>query len=451
MAAVLFYHVVGDLTVGKPELIEFPESASVAEAIVTIRDCTECGIPVWKQRPPDKSSSPESAESRQERFVGILNALDIVAHLSSEWGLTDPDAALKVPVSQIVLPNNHLLKLVAPGTRLADALEMMKQGVRRLMVRRTVGWKGMSKRFSVLYNGKWLNPSMESEEGAEEKWCCLSREDVIRFLIGCLGALAPLPLTSIQTLGAITPHPFALDSRAPARESVKVLGNDPIAIAVVDQNDDQGGVRIIGDISAFKLWKTDHLSAAWALANLTAGEFVMGVEDIVPLSACRSGETLMKLSNEQSYNKLNTSKQGSGGNPIRPADGGRWKPSPLSTVKEEDGGSGSGSGSIKAKAPARKFSTRSLDFVNLYFDNGAGAFERSSSPRPYRGRSAPLTCRPSNSLAAVMAQMLAHRATHVWVTENSQDGECENLVGIVTYADILTAVTRPPSLPLHSN
>ncbi|GLJ11762.1 hypothetical protein SUGI_0176300 [Cryptomeria japonica] len=450
MAAVLFYHVVGDLTVGKPELVEFPETASVAEAIVTIRDCTECGIAVWKQRPPEKGSSSESAELRQERFVGILNAMDIVAHLSTEGGLTDPDAALKVPVSQIVLPNNHLLKLVAPGTRLADALEMMKQGVRRLLVRRTVGWKGMSKRFSVLYNGKWLNPSMEGEESAEEKWCCLSREDVIRFLIGCLGALAPLPLTSIQSLGAITPHPFALDSRAPAREAIEVLGNDPLAIAVVEQNDDQGGVRIIGDISAFKLWKTDHLSAAWALANLTAGEFVMGVEDIVPLSACRSGDTLIKLSNEQSYNKLNTSsslKPASGGSNLRTTDGGRWKPNPLSTVKEEDGGSGS----IKPKAPARKFSTRSLDFVNLYFDYGGGAVERSSSPRPYRGRSAPLTCRPSNSMAAVMAQMLAHRATHVWVTEKTQDGEYENLVGTVTYADILTAVTSPPTLPLHSN
>ncbi|GLJ47338.1 hypothetical protein SUGI_0999360 [Cryptomeria japonica] len=450
MAAVLFYHVVGDLTVGKPELVEFPETASVAEAIVTIRDCTECGIAVWKQRPPEKGSGPESAELRQERFVGILNAMDIVAHLSTEWGLTDPDAALNVPVSQIVLPNNHLLKLVAPGTRLADALEMMKQGVRRLLVRRTVGWKGMSKRFSVLYNGKWLNPSMEGEESAEEKWCCLSREDVIRFLIGCLGALAPLPLTSIQSLGAITPHPFALDSRAPAREAIKVLGNDPLAIAVVEQNDDQGGVRIIGDISAFKLWKTDHLSAAWALANLTAGEFVMGVEDIVPLSACRSGDTLIKLSNEQSYNKLNTSsslKPESGGSSLRTTDGGRWKPNPLSTVKEEDGGSGS----IKPKGPARKFSTRSLDFVNLYFDYGDGVVERSSSPRPYRGRSAPLTCRPSNSMAAVMAQMLAHRATHVWVTEKTEDGEYENLVGMVTYADILTAVTRPPTLPLHSN
>ena len=43
-----------------------------------------------------------------------------------------------------------------------------------------------------------------------------------------------------------------------------------------------GQYKIIGDIiSATKLWKCDYLAAAWALANLSAGQFVMGVEDNV--------------------------------------------------------------------------------------------------------------------------------------------------------------------------
>lgn len=117
MAAVFFYHVAGDLTVGKPELVEFPDSASVAEAIVTLRECTECGIPVWKRRPPHLQKTPESADARQERFLGILNALDIVAHLSTESSLMDPDAALNIPVSQIIVPDNSLLRQVDPATR----------------------------------------------------------------------------------------------------------------------------------------------------------------------------------------------------------------------------------------------------------------------------------------------------------------------------------------------
>lgn len=46
-----------------------------------------------------------------------------------------------------------------------------------------------------------------------------------------------------------------------------------------------------------------------------------------------------------------------------------------------------------------------------------------------------ITCRPWNSLAAVLAQMLAHRAPHVWVTQG--DGV---LLGIVTYVEIVAAL-----------
>ena len=60
----------------------------------------------------------------------------------------------------------------------------------------------------------------------------------------------------------------------------------------------------------------------------------------------------------------------------------------------------------------------------------------------YRGRSAPLTCRVTSSLAAVMAQMLSHRATHVWVTEDHSD---DIVVGVVGYADIMAAVTKQPA------
>eukprot|EP01018_Ginkgo_biloba_P035317 Gb_19900 [translate_table: standard] len=441
MAAVFFYHVVGDLTVGKPELVEFPEYATVADAIVKLRDCTECGIPVWKQRALHVQTGPESADARQDRFIGILSALDIIAHLSTERSLTDPDAALKVPVSEIVIPNNSLLRQVAPATRLVDALEIMKQGVRRLLVPRTVGWRGMSKRFSVLYNGKWLNP-IDGEEAPNENWCCLSREDVIRFLIGCLGALAPIPLTSIQSLGAISKHVFTLDSRSPARDAIKVLRNDPQAIAVVENNDESdgsGGFRIIGEISAFKLWKCDHVSAAWALTNLTAGEFVMGVEDIVQAwNPSSSREPIM--------NKNKTSDQPKAvyqrANSVKTANGraGGVKVPNLLTVKEE--------GSKEKPKVMKRFSSRSLDFVNLYFDHGAA---EKSSPRPYRGRSAPLTCRPTNSLAAVMAQMLSHRATHVWVTHQQEEEGNDNLVGIISYSDILSAVTKPPNSVMNSN
>ncbi|KAI8005861.1 CBS domain-containing protein CBSX6 [Camellia lanceoleosa] len=402
MASVFLYHVVGDLTVGKPELVEFAETETVEAAIRAIGESMEGGIPVWRKRSPHKSVI-ENAEMRQQRFVGILNSLDIVAFLARDEFLEDHDRAMKTPVSEVVVPNSSLLKEVDPATRLIDALEMMKQGVRRLLIPKSVVWKGMSKRFSILYNGKWLKnldasssfntnrPSASSTTTIHGKFCCLSREDVIRFLIGCLGALAPLPLSSISFLGAINPNYYSIEASHPAIEAAQKLPHDPSAVAVVETTLD-GQNKIIGEISACKLWKCDYLAAAWALANLSAGQFVMGVEDNV---SSRSLPDLM----------------------VNPGVG--------------DSCLVNGSGSMRLK----KFSSRSIGFIST--PNPSFGVGRSM----YRGRSAPLTCKVTSSLAAVMAQMLSHRATHVWVTEAENE---DVLVGVVGYADILAAVTRPP-------
>nr|KJB82181.1 hypothetical protein B456_013G180000 [Gossypium raimondii] len=285
---------------------------------------------------------------------------------------------------------------------------MMKQGVRRLLVPKSKVWKGMSKRFSILYNGKWLknidngssnnliaNANRPSSSSAaaymRDKFCCLSREDMIRFLIGCLGALAPLPLSSISSLGVVNLNYSSIEASLPAVEATQKHPGDPTAVAVVEVTQD-GRHKILGEISASKLWKCDYLAAAWALANLSAGQFVMGAEDNV------SSRLLPDIS-------VN------------------------STVEDNKVANGGGS------ARARKFSSRSIGFNPVSPSFGMGR-------TMYRGRSAPLTCKTSSSLAAVMAQMLSHRANHVWVTEDDND---DVLVGMVSYADILVAVTKQPA------
>lgn len=407
MASVFFYHVVGDLTVGKPELVEFLETETVEASIKAIAESMEGGIPVWrKPKSPQIVSGIENVtEPRQQRFVGILNSLDIVAFLVREECLEDQEKAMKTLVSQVVVPNSSLLKEVDPATRLIDALEMMKQGVRRLLVRKSIAWKGMSKRFSVLYNGKWLrnsNPSIVRPSAATAssssppipgKFCCLSREDVIRFLIGCLGALAPLPLSPISSLGAINPDYLSIDVSLPAAEAARRPQRDPGAVAVTEPLPD-GRCRIVGEISACRLWKCDHLAAAWALANLSAGQFVTGVEDNVPHSD----------NNTSDGNSINC-------NASLPKGGGAYE--------------GRARGGMLSRRASR----------------GSVSFRRNM----YRGRSAALVCHPSSSLAAVMAQMLSHRATHVWVTESNEDYD-DVLVGLVGYADILAAVTRLPAV-----
>ncbi|KAK4763825.1 hypothetical protein SAY87_013263 [Trapa incisa] len=416
MASVFVYHVVGDLTVGKPELVEFVETDTVESAIQAIGESTEGGIPIWKRK--SHLGVAENSEMRQQRFVGILDALDIVAFLSRSESLQDQEKAMKTPVSEVVVSNNSLLRMVDPGTRLIDALEMMKLGVKRLLVPKSVVWKGMSKRFSILYHGKWLKnidprnssnnhlppntnrPSSSNPTTAtiRDKFCCLSREDVIRFLIGCLGALAPLPLTSISSLGAVNPNFIFIEASLPATEVTRKRPEDPRTVAVIEPSpDDQP--KIIGEISASKLWKCDYVAAAWALANLSAGQFVMGVEDIA---------------SPRMLPELDICSTGAGTNGV--VNGGE----------------------VGTNRPKR-FSSRSIGF----FSSRSPSFSQSRSM--YRGRSSPLTCKVTNSLAAVMAQMLSHRVTHVWVT----DVENEVLVGVVGYADILAAVTKlpPPNIP----
>ncbi|TKY65363.1 CBS domain-containing protein CBSX6 [Spatholobus suberectus] len=413
MASVFVYHVVGDLTVGKPELAEFHESETVESAIRAIGESPEGSIPIWKKR---SHVGIENSDMRQQRFVGILSSFDIVAFLAKSQCLEDQDKALKTPVSEVVVPNNSLLRVVDPATRLIDALDMMKHGVKRLLVPKSVAWKGMSKRFSVIYYGKWLknneSPSNSSNNlpanmnrspstsgtSIRDKYCCLSREDVLRFIIGCLGALAPLPLTSIAALGAINSNYNYIESSTPAIEATQKLPQDPSAVAVIENAPD-GQCKIIGEISACKLWKCDYLAAAWALANLSAGQFVMGVEDNV------TSRSLPEFC-------VNSS------------------------TGENDLANGGGS-----RKP-RKFSSRSIGF----FSNSASHSFGSRSM--YRGRSAPLTCKITSSLAAVMAQMLSHRATHVWVTEDESD---DVLVGVVGYADILAAVTKAPTTFIPAN
>ncbi|KAL3520549.1 hypothetical protein ACH5RR_018698 [Cinchona calisaya] len=408
MVTVFLYHVVGDLTVGKPELVEFAEKETVEAAIRAIGESTEGGITVWKKR--SQKGVIENAEMRQQRFVGMLNSLDIVAFLAKDECLVDQDKAMKTPVSEVVVPNNSLLKEVDPATRLIDALEMMKQGVKRLLVPKSKGWRGVSKRFSVLYNGKWLknldtsgpnnvssaasiNRPSSSTITIPDKFCCLSREDMLRFLIGCLGALAPLPLSPISSLGAINTNYCHIETSQSALDATQKLPQDPSAVAVVETISD-GQHKIIGEISAYKLWKCDYFAAAWALANLSAGQFVMGVEDNI------TSRSIPDLS-------------------VSPVTG--------------DSNLANGGGSTRQ----RKFSSRNIGF----FSNGTSpSFGVSRSM--YRGRSAPLMCKSTTSLAAVMAQMLSHRATHVWVTEAENE---DNLAGVVGYADILAAVTRLPA------
>ncbi|XVE62199.1 hypothetical protein DITRI_Ditri06bG0099600 [Diplodiscus trichospermus] len=126
MASVFLYHVVGDLTVGKPKLVELSETETVESAVRTIGESTECGIPVWKRR--SHAGMIENNEMRQQRFVGILMSLDIVFFFARTECSEDQEKAMKTEVSDVVVPNNAPLKIVNPTIKKKKRLLILAPG-----------------------------------------------------------------------------------------------------------------------------------------------------------------------------------------------------------------------------------------------------------------------------------------------------------------------------------
>ncbi|KAK8962378.1 CBS domain-containing protein CBSX6 [Platanthera guangdongensis] len=112
MAAVFFHHVVGDLTVGKPDIREFWEGETVGAAMGEFGEGAERAVTVWRKRGEEVGRERE----RAARFVGILNSLDVVAFLARGG---DPEKALRTPVREVVRHNPSLLKEVDPAASIA--------------------------------------------------------------------------------------------------------------------------------------------------------------------------------------------------------------------------------------------------------------------------------------------------------------------------------------------
>jgi len=277
---------------------------------------------------------------------------------------------------------------------LIEIVELMKQGARRVLVRKNIteACTVDKKPFAPFYKaalkitgtpraaaaaGKQaVNRSSSSPPATFgcDRYCCLTREDIVRFLINCLGALAPTPLQSISSLGAVNRGYAHVEASSPAIEASWMVPAEPRAVAVVQTNRD-GTHKVLADVSAHRLWRRDYVAAADAMASLSSLNFAAGVE----------------------------------------AHG----------MSEAAG----------VAAPlSRRLSSSRVGFEDSLVEQMMMASH---------GGNAALRCRSTSSLAAVMAQMLSYRTTHIWVTH----GEDDVLVGVVGYMEIFNAVTRDVVAP----
>ncbi|KAJ1269301.1 hypothetical protein BS78_07G201100 [Paspalum vaginatum] len=388
MAHIVFLRTVAaDLTAGKPPLRGVPASAPLSAAAAAIPASQEADVAVWHD---DASPLAPAAAT----VIGLLSSLDVVSFLAAHAG--GAAAALRTPAGDVVAHEPALVREVEPHTRLIEIVEVMKQGARRVLVRKNIAEACTvvdKKPFAPFYQAVLKitgtpraaasakpvgrpSPAAPTAFGCD-RYCCLTREDIVRFLINCLGALAPTPLQSISSLGAVNRGYAHVEASSPAFEASWRVPSEPRAVAVVRTNRD-GSHKVLADVSAHRLWLRDYVAAADAMATLSSLSFAAGVD-------------------------------------------GHGVGSP-----DDDAGGAGGRRSGEGKA--------------------AAGFEASlvgQMMMASHGGNAALRCRGTSSLAAVMAQMLSYRATHIWVT----DGEDDVLVGVVGYMEIFNAVSRGVAPP----
>lgn len=290
---------------------------------------------------------------------------------------------------------------ILSSSRLIEIVELMKQGARRVLVRKnfTEACTVDKKPFAPFYKAvlkitgtpraaaaakqtvNQLSSPLPTTFGCD-RYCCLTREDIVRFLINCLGALAPTPMQSISSLGAVNRGYAHVEASSPAIEASWSVPSEPRAVAVVQTNRD-GSHKVLADVSAHRLWRRDYVAAADAMASLSSLSFAAGVH----------------------------------AHGMLPQDG-----------------------DAEAADAAASLSSSSLGGRR---DDGFEAGLVGQMMMASHGGNAALRCRSTSSLAAVMAQMLSYRTTHIWVT----DGEDDVLVGVVGYMEIFNAVTRGVVVP----
>lgn len=115
MSTLFIHHVIGDLTVGKPDLTELYDSDTLEVAARVIAASPEASAAVLR-RPPENGIL-----AREEKLVGLINPLEIVGFLARNCPDGDHmqrEALMKAATVREAIDSDQLsLKEIDPGTR----------------------------------------------------------------------------------------------------------------------------------------------------------------------------------------------------------------------------------------------------------------------------------------------------------------------------------------------
>ncbi|KAG7541276.1 CBS domain [Arabidopsis thaliana x Arabidopsis arenosa] len=382
MALSLLSYDVSDLCLGKPPLrCLSASSSSVSDAITALKSSEDNFLSVWNCNHNDDVIT-------ECECLGKISMADVICHLSKDHDHTL--SALNAPVSVLLPKTRSIVLHVQPSCSLIEAIDLIIQGAQNLIV--PIQTKPFTKKRQ--HNDNVSVTTTTHSNG--RRFCWITQEDIIQFLLGSIAAFSPLPAMSLSDLGIInsTHTILAVDYHSSASAVVSAISNAlacQTSVAVVDgEGDHDPFTSLIGEISPMTLTCCDETASA-AVAMLSAGELMAYIDGANP------PESLVQIVRNRLEDK--------------------GLMGLLSLFDSLSPYSTSSGYSSDEEAPARTTSTYGRSM--------------SSSARMAR-KSEAIVCNPKSSLMAVMIQAVAHRVNYAWVVE--KDG-C--FVGMVTFVDIL--------------
>ncbi|KAF3451500.1 hypothetical protein FNV43_RR07595 [Rhamnella rubrinervis] len=377
MAVSLFAHEVSDLCLGKPALRSLSVSATVREALSALKKLGESYLSVWSC----DHSKGIGSDSDDCVCVGKVCMVDVICYLCKEENLSSPLTALQAPVSVLIPKGPPIVGHLEPNASLQEAVDLILEGTQNLVIpiqtRNSTRKKLLQK------------PSSDSTLHNNQEYCWLTQEDIIRYLLNCIGLFCPTAIKPINFLNVIDSQNIpVIHYDDPASTALPLISESLVhqtSVAIVDVEG-----KLIGEISAFTLNSFDETTAA-AIATLSAGDLMAYID------CGRPPEDLVQLVKEK----------------LEERNFGAF----LELMEEEF--SLSSSSSFCSSSSDDEFSAGRSGRLGGY------------SARLVR-RSEAIVCYPWSSLVAVMIQALAHRVSYVWVVE-----ENGTLSGIVTFIGML--------------
>ncbi|CAH2077776.1 unnamed protein product [Thlaspi arvense] len=378
--SILSYDI-SDLCLGKPPLrCLSAASSSVSDAITALKSSEDPFLSVW-------NCNHDHDDVAECECLGKISMADVICHLSKDEDHTL--SSLNAPVSVLLPKTRSRVLHVQPSCSLVEAIDLIIEGAQNLIV--PIQTKSFTKR-------KQQNDNVSvttTHHSNGQRFCWITQEDIIQFLLGTIAVFSPFPAMTISDLGIInsTHAILAVHYNSPASTVVSAISRalaDQTSVAVVDYEGDESLMCLIGEISPMILTCCDETAAA-AVATLSAGYLMEYLDGGNPPESLVQ-EVRNRLEEKGLMGLLSLFDS------LSPS-------SPCSGYSSEE------------ESPARTTTS----------------FGRSMSISARMSRKAEaVVCNPKSSLMAVMIQAIAHRANYTWVID--KDGY---FVGMVTFVDIL--------------